>query len=128
MKYDFSYIESVCAADAKKCMRCGKCSGSCPAFNEMEIHPHEYVSLMNKGKLDKAFLKPESMFACLSCMTCSERCPRGVEPSRIIEALRNAYLRQQGETNLKFEEVPCIASDEKVPQQLLVTAFRKYTK
>lgn len=128
MNYDFEYIKSVCGTDSKKCMRCGKCTGSCPAFDEMEIHPHQFVSMMNKGNLDKAFLSPSSLFACLSCMTCSERCPRGVEPSKIIEAVRNAVLRQQGESNLKFEDVPCIAADEEVPQQLIVTAFRKYTK
>ena len=128
MNYDVSYIKSVCGTETKKCMKCGKCSGSCPAFYKMSIHPHEYVSMLNKGNLKKAFENPESLFACLSCMTCSERCPRGVEPSKVIEAIRNAHLRAQGETNMKFEEVPCIAADENVPQQLLVTAFRKYTK
>lgn len=128
MNYDASYIKSLCSADTKKCMKCGKCSGACPAYETMEIHPHQYVAIMNSGNFQKAFNAPESLFACLSCMACSERCPRDVEPSKVIEAFRNVYLRQQGETNLKFEEVPCIASDENVPQQLLVSAFRKYTK
>ena len=128
MNYDFSYIKSVLGTDTSKCMKCGKCSGSCQAFDQMEIHPHQYVAMINNKNLDKAFLAPESLFACLSCMACSERCPRDVEPSKVIEVLRNVYLRQQSKTNLKFEEVPCIAEDENVPQQLLMSAFRKFTK
>ena len=26
-----------------KCMRCGKCSGTCPSYEEMEYHPHQFV-------------------------------------------------------------------------------------
>ena len=126
--YDIDYIKSLCTSDTKKCMKCGKCSGACPAYEKMEFQPHQYVAMMHRGDFKKAFSNPDSLFACLSCMACSERCPRDVEPSKVIEALRNVYLRQQTKTNLKFEEVPCIAEDENVPQQLLMSAFRKFTK
>ena len=126
--YDIDYIKSLCTSETKKCMKCGKCSGACPAYEKMEFHPHQYVAMMHRGDFEKAFSNPDSLFACLSCMACSERCPRDVEPSKVIEALRNVYLRQQTKTNLKFEEVPCIAEDENVPQQLLMSAFRKFTK
>lgn len=62
-----------------KCMRCGKCSGTCPAYGEMEYHPHEFVYMVEKGELEKLMRSP-SVYACLSCFACVDRCPRGVEP------------------------------------------------
>ena len=34
-----------------KCMRCGKCSATCPAYDEMEYHPHEFVAMVEKGEI-----------------------------------------------------------------------------
>ena len=35
-----------------KCMRCGKCSGTCPSYNEMEYHPHQFVQMVENGILE----------------------------------------------------------------------------
>ena len=37
----------------EKCMRCGKCSGTCPAYSEMEYHPHQFVYMVEKGDVEK---------------------------------------------------------------------------
>lgn len=72
-------------------------------------------------------LKSESLYKCLSCFACVERCPRGVEPAKVVEAVRLAAIRQKGNNHLKAEAVPEFIDDE-TPQQLLVSAFRKYSK
>ena len=72
-------------------------------------------------------LKSESLYKCLSCFACVERCPRGVEPAKVVEAVRLAAIRQKGNNHLKAEAVPELIDDE-TPQQLLVSAFRKYSK
>ena len=109
-----------------KCMKCGKCSATCPAYDEMEYHPHQFVSMVGNGDLEP-LLNSESLYKCLSCFACLDRCPRGVEPSKLIEAVRLSVVRQQGQNRLKPDAVPA-ALDEDTPQQLLVSAFRKYTK
>ena len=53
--------------------------------------------------------------------------PRGVEPAKIVEAVRLAAIRRQGENHIKAEDIPCIADDD-TPGQLIVSAFRKYKK
>ena len=35
-----------------KCMRCGKCTGTCPAFDEMEYHPHQFVYMVESGDIE----------------------------------------------------------------------------
>ena len=72
-------------------------------------------------------LKSESLYKCLSCFACVERCPRGVEPAKVVEAVRLAAIRQKGSNHLKAEMVPELLDDE-TPQQLLVSAFRKFSK
>jgi len=112
--------------DPRKCMTCGKCSGTCPAYDEMEYHPHQFVSMVRKGRIEE-LMNSESIFRCLSCFACIERCPRSVEPAKLIEAVRLLKIRSQGENHLKVTEIPEIL-DEDMPQQAITSALRKYNK
>ena len=119
-------ILRISGVNARKCMRCGKCSATCPAYDEMEYHPHQFVYMVEKGEIEKLMASP-SIFKCLSCFACVERCPRDVEPAKLVEAIRLLVIRQQGANHLKANQIPDLL-DEDMPQQALVTAFRKYTK
>ena len=110
----------------RKCMKCGKCSGTCPAYDEMEYHPHQFVYMVETGDIEP-LLKSKSIYKCLTCFACVERCPRGVAPQAVIEAVRQEVIRAQGGNVIKAEEVPAMI-DETIPQQLLVSMFRKLIK
>ncbi len=109
-----------------KCMRCGKCSGTCPSYDEMEYHPHQFVYMVEKGDIE-TLMKSDSIYKCLTCFACVERCPRGVEPAKVVEAVRLATVRQQGNNHLSPVQIPDMLDDD-LPQQAIVTAFRKYAK
>nr|WP_317412847.1 4Fe-4S dicluster domain-containing protein [uncultured Solibaculum sp.] len=119
-------ILRISGVDVLKCMRCGKCSGTCPSYDEMEYHPHEFVYMVEKGQIEP-LMKSKSIYTCLSCFACVERCPRDVEPAKLVEAIRLAIIRQQGQNHLKPESIPELL-DEDLPQQAIVSAFRKYSK
>lgn len=110
----------------KKCMKCGKCSATCPAYDEMEYHPHQFVSMVESGNIEP-LMNSKSLYKCLSCFACIDRCPRGVQPAKLVEAVRLAVIRKQGENHLTANDIPALL-DEDTPQQLLVSAFRKYSK
>ena len=110
----------------KKCMKCGKCSATCPAYDEMEYHPHQFVNMVDTGDIEP-LLNSDSLYKCLTCFACVDRCPRGVEPAKLVEAVRLSAIRKQGENHLTPNDIPALL-DEDTPQQLLVSAFRKYTK
>ena len=112
--------------NVRKCMRCGKCSATCPSFEEMEYHPHEFVYMVEKGNIGP-LQNSESLYKCLSCFACVERCPRGVEPAKLVEAVRLSVIRKQGRNRLKPQMIPAMI-DEDLPQQAIVSAFRKYSK
>ena len=119
-------IKAISGTDVSKCMKCGKCSGRCPAFKDMDIKPHQFVSMLGQGKIEE-LLQCDAIWNCLSCMACVERCPRGVAPAAVVEAVRETVIRMQGNNGIKAEEIPPIV-DELIPQQLLVSAYRKYNR
>lgn len=119
-------IKEISGVNPLKCMKCGKCSATCPAFNEMDIKPHQFVSYVQNGDID-ALANSKSLWKCLSCFACVERCPRDVQPGRLIDAARQLVVRQKGQTGLAPEEIPELL-DEDFPQQLLVSAFRRYRR
>ena len=119
-------IKEISGVNPLKCMKCGKCSGTCPAYDEMEYHPHQFVAMVENGDID-ALMKSESIWNCLSCFACMERCPRQVEPARLIEAVRVSVIREKGANHLKPEDIPALL-DEDLPQQAITSAFRKYSK
>ena len=109
-----------------KCMRCGKCSGTCPAYDEMEYHPHEFVYMVERGEIEP-LLNSKSLYKCLTCFACVDRCPRDVEPAKLVEAVRLMVIRQQGKNHLKPDQIPEML-DEELPQQAIVSALRKSAK
>ena len=119
-------IKELSGANPLKCMKCGKCSASCPAFDEMDIKPHQFVSYVISENID-ALVQSKSLWKCLSCFACVERCPRDVQPGRIIDAARQLVVRQRGQAYLSADEIPELL-DPELPQQLLVSAFRRYRR
>ena len=119
-------IKQISGVKPLKCMKCGKCSASCPSFNEMYIKPHQFVTYVINDDVE-ALANSKSAWKCLSCFACIERCPRNVQPGKLIDAARQVLIRQRGQEGLSPNEIPELL-DEETPQQLLMSAFRKYRR
>ena len=119
-------IKEISGVNPLKCMKCGKCSASCPSFNEMDIKPHQFVSYVQNEDIE-ALTQSKSLWKCLSCFACVERCPRGVKPGKLIDAARQVLIRQRGQEGLTANDIPALLDDE-TPQQLLMSALRKYRR
>ncbi len=119
-------IKEISGVNPLKCMKCGKCSATCPAFNEMDIKPHQFVTYVQNGDIE-ALAQSKSLWKCLSCFACVERCPRDVKPGKLIDAARQLVVREREQNYLTADEIPALL-DEDTPQQLLVSAFRRYRR
>ena len=119
-------IREISGVDPYKCMKCGKCSASCPSFNEMDIKPHQFVSYVLRDDIE-SLVQSKSLWKCLSCFACVERCPRDVKPGKLIDAARQIVEREKGGNYLGPDEIPSLL-DPELPQQLLVSAFRRYRR
>ena len=107
-------------------MKCGKCSGSCPSFNEMDVKPHQFASYIVNGDIE-SLVSSKSLWKCLTCLACIERCPRSVQPGKLIDAARQLVERERGGDYLLADDIPALLDDD-VPQQLLVSAYRRYRR
>ena len=90
----------------------------------MEIYEESLI--VESGNIG-ALVDSKTLWKCLSCFACVERCPRDVKPGRLIDAARQLVVRQKEQDYLSPNEIPALL-DENVPQQLLVSAFRRYRR
>ena len=65
MAIDREAIMEISGVNPRLCMKCGKCSGTCPAYDEMEYHPHQFVSMVENGQIEP-LLASKSLYTCLS--------------------------------------------------------------
>jgi heterodisulfide reductase subunit C len=115
-------LERISGEDLSKCYQCGNCSGGCPVAFAMDVSPHHIIRLLQLGQEDTA-LKANTMWLCVSCLQCYSRCPKFVDLSKILEALRQVGLRK-GIDHIAAKKLPVdlLAGS---PQQALVAGFRK---
>ena len=81
--------------DTARCYQCGKCSAGCPMAEETRIRPHDVMRLVTLDRLPR-LTDDESIWLCLTCETCSSRCPNGCDPARVVEAVREIAVREAG--------------------------------
>lgn len=80
-------IERLADTSAADCYQCGKCSAGCPMAENMDLLPNQLVRLVQLGKLDRA-IRSDAIWKCVSCLTCSNRCPKSVDCAAILDGLR----------------------------------------
>jgi heterodisulfide reductase subunit C len=90
----------------------------------MDLLPNQIIRLAQLG-LEEDISRSKTIWLCTSCLTCSVRCPRGVDLASVMEAMRLMTLRK----NIDYVIVPQISSDtiKELPQIALVSSFRKHT-
>jgi heterodisulfide reductase subunit C len=85
--------------DVLQCYQCGTCSGSCPVIDEMEHGPRRIMHLIHSGE-EELVLSSHDMWFCVSCYSCANRCPRGIEITDVMASLRSLAM-QKGYTDDK---------------------------
>lgn len=117
-------VEELSGQSLLSCYQCGKCSAGCPMSFAMDLLPNQIIRLMQLG-LEDDIAKANTIWLCASCITCSVRCPRGVDLARVMEALRALALRNKTD----YVDLTGIPQDTiaDLPQVAMVSSFRKHT-
>ncbi len=70
------------------CYQCGTCTGSCPSGKRT---PYRIRNVMRKALsgLKEETLKDDTIWECVTCYACQERCPRGVAIVDVVKIIRN---------------------------------------
>jgi len=97
-KMNSNFVKQVLAEGGKgaaiaACMQCGTCSGGCTNIDRMDMSPRTLILMIQRGEWEKV-LESNALWMCSSCYICTSRCPRGVRPSDVIEAVKAIAIRQ----------------------------------
>lgn len=114
-------VKEISKQNPYLCMQCGTCSSSCTGMGVMKQLPRILMRMLQMGS--KKVLDSTSFWQCTACLTCTARCPRGIDVGRVMEALRVINLRK-GNQVLAQETIPPELLAE-VPQMALTSGFRK---
>ena len=87
-------VDALAHTKVRDCYQCGKCSAGCPMAEKMDVLPNQLLRLVQLGKIDKAAAS-EAIWLCVSCLTCSTRCPKSVDCAGVMDALRQIALEKE---------------------------------
>jgi heterodisulfide reductase subunit C len=88
-----SEVEELAHTRISECYQCGKCTAGCPAADRMELTPNQVIRLLQLEDPEPA-LRSNAIWVCVSCQTCSTRCPKSVDCAGVMDALRQLAIAQ----------------------------------
>lgn len=87
-------VDESAHTTVRDCYQCGKCSAGCPVAEHMDVLPNHLIRLVQLDRVDKA-MKADAIWQCVSCLTCSTRCPKSVDCAGVIDALRQLSVEHE---------------------------------
>ena len=76
--------------DVRECYQCGKCTAGCPMVQFMDLTPSQVMRLAQIGDAEavETLLTSTTLWSCVGCLTCTQRCPKELDPAAVMDALR----------------------------------------
>lgn len=90
IRIDSSFAEEIAKRSGENvflCYQCRKCASGCPNRMFMDSTPTELMRYAQLGMADEA-MKKNTIWYCLSCQTCSTRCPQDIDIAHVIDTMR----------------------------------------
>ncbi len=86
-------IKAEYGEDVYRCYQCQKCSAGCPMTFAMDYPPSQIMRMIQLGQEDE-LLASKTIWVCVSCNTCSIRCPNDIDIALVMDSLRQRALRK----------------------------------
>ena len=96
-------IEQMTGTDLSSCYQCKRCTSGCPVSKLVNSPPSEIMRRLHLQVGDE-LLDSEIVWMCVSCETCSARCPMGIDVAAVMDALR--VLAREKKAATKKGNVP----------------------
>ena len=95
-------VREITGVDLSACYQCKKCTSGCPVSGMAKCPPSEMMRRLHLDMGDE-LLDSDILWICVSCETCSARCPMGIDVAAVMDALRKIALERgaaRGEGNV----------------------------
>lgn len=86
-------VEAHSSEPIRRCYQCDRCATGCPLVSYMQHTPNELFRLIQLGAKETV-LSSNAFWFCVSCYTCSVRCPNDIDIAHVMDALRELSLRE----------------------------------
>jgi len=97
-------VQAASGVDLSICFQCKKCTSGCPVAKLVKSPPSEIMRRLHLDAGDE-LLECDILWMCVSCETCSARCPMGIDVAAVMDTLRHLALekgasKQEGNVSL----------------------------
>lgn len=107
IKIDNNFAEEIrsrCGENVFLCYQCRKCASGCPSRTFMEGTPAELIRYVQLGMVEEA-MKKNTIWYCLSCQTCSARCPQDIDIAHVVDTIRILVQEKKIKADTKNERL-----------------------
>lgn len=88
-----SAVQEASGVDLSVCFQCKKCTSGCPVAKLVKSPPSEIMRRLHLDAGDE-LLESDILWMCVSCETCSARCPMGIDVAAVMDALRHLAVEK----------------------------------
>ncbi len=79
-------IRAQIGENIHRCWQCVRCTSGCPLAEQFDLAPNQVMRALQLN--DASVLERRVIWLCASCHTCATRCPRGIDVTAVMDALR----------------------------------------
>ena len=87
-------VQEISGVDLSVCYQCKKCTSGCPVSSMAKCPPAEIMRRLHLGAGEE-LLSSDILWMCVSCETCSTRCPMGIDVAAVMDALRKLAVEHK---------------------------------
>ena len=89
-KKSIQELQQHTGVNVNRCYQCGKCTAGCLLADEMDFPPSMVMHILQTKdeELLQQLFNSKTIWLCVSCQNCIERCPMSIDIPQIMDYLR----------------------------------------
>jgi len=86
-------VQDISGVDLSVCYQCKRCTSGCPVSDMTQSGPAEIIRRLHLNA-GHELLESDILWMCVSCETCSARCPMDINIAAVMDALRRLAVQK----------------------------------
>lgn len=86
-------LEATPGTQINACFQCQKCASGCPVGFASDLLPSQIIQMLRLG-YEQDVLSSRAIWLCVTCSTCTARCPMGIDLAHVMDVLRRRAVEE----------------------------------